>query len=167
MADGEVTSGGSRERCDRVAELVEVTRLPEASVKLGRLLVLLVETSQSDDRKRVSLRVLADPPREFDAVHLRHRDVRDDGIEPRRRLDVSQTVASTPCEQYLSAARLEEGREDLDRIVVVIDDEDGETTEVREIEWARSHHRRLPYPTLLPILGQSFLASENAAVTHG
>src|SRR5207244_2128830 len=106
--------------------------------------VLLVEAGDRDDRQRLARWVRAELLSELDAIHVGHGEVRDDRVDLRVRVDVGQRTKARCCRQDMCAAGIEERDEHITRVCGVVDHEQRQVREVRQVALA---HRATSRPT--------------------
>ena len=108
-------------------EQLRVVRLGNKGVRVALEgadhVVRIGQRGQKDDRHVGEVRVTADGPAEFVAVHFRHDDVRDDQLRARFPSD-GQGLPSVPCAQDLGPPLLDRPLEQSQADGIVIDDED-------------------------------------------
>src|SRR5947209_14706503 len=101
----------------------------------------------------------SDSAGELDAVHVGHREVGDDGVDARRRVEIGQGSDSRSRAQDVGSARPQKRGQDLCGIVIVVHDEEGEAGE--EIQGHGSGHETSV--TLRGLLGGSIPEAANTA----
>lgn len=136
---------------DSAAELIEVYRLPEEGIEAASpsVHVLLVETGKRDSRNGMAAWVRPDAGNKLNAVDAGHGKIRDNGVNLVLRVKVRQCGQSTARCQHVRAARSKKLRQDAERVVVIVYDEERKAGEVRQLERAQS-----PTFPLRPIGGQ-------------
>lgn len=79
-------------------------------------------------------------PRELNTVHVRHREIGDDGIQLRGCVEIGQTGRGVASDQHAGSTRFEERGQNFQGIVIVIDDQDRHALEVWQAgRWRRGH----------------------------
>lgn len=116
---------------DGRAEPIEVGRLPQERREVRRVHVELVESRERDGGNVGSRRVRAQSPDELRPVHLGHRQIGDEHVDVRVSVDVCQRAACTVRLEHVGTARSKERPEHVERVVVIVDDEDRAPIEIR------------------------------------
>jgi len=135
----------SDDRLNRATEPVEVDGLAQIRIEGLGLQIVLLESGESDNRDLSTRRqwMPANLADEFHAVHSWHREVSDDRIKPRSGIDVGQATGSAARKEDVRAACGQKGREHLEGIGIVINNEQSQAAQVGKIRrWGSGHRYR-------------------------
>src|SRR2546422_871487 len=122
-----------------------MTRLLGAGfIKGGAMSVAFVKPVYAGDRltdrgQRSLPRMTSELANQLDAIHVRHGEVGDDRVDPRRRLEVRQRFEAVSRRHHARTAGPEERRQDVERVVGVLGNDQREAGEIRQVDSA--HHR--------------------------